>query len=261
MTLDYLAHLERESARFLDVLKEAEPTAQVPSCPEWDADDLLWHLAGVQHFWGTIVANRLQSPQEAQEPSRPDTREGLVDLFEESSAMLQQSLAAADPGEPVWTWASDRTVGFIRRRQAHEALIHRLDAELTRGEPSPLDPELAADGVLEALDVMFGGCPPWGSFTPSGPQLSVRVTDTGLEVPVILGRFTGTDPEDGTTYDDEDISVRAADRSAPPAAVVSGSAEALDAWLWHRRDDTGIEVTGDRAAYDRLAKVLDQPLN
>ena len=45
-------------------------------------------------------------------------------------------------------WADDKTVGYIRRRQAHEALIHRLDAELTAGAVTPLDPDLAADGVL-----------------------------------------------------------------------------------------------------------------
>ncbi|WP_238993563.1 hypothetical protein [Nocardioides caldifontis] len=75
-------------------------------------------------------------------------------------------------------WAEDRTVGYIRRRQAHEALIHRLDAELTAGTVTALDPTLASDGVDEALDVMFGGCPPWGSFEPatSTPGCGTGVT-------------------------------------------------------------------------------------
>ncbi len=48
-------------------------------------------------------------------------------------------------------WADDKTAGYIARRQAHEALVHRLDAELTVGDRTPLDPRLAADGVDEAL--------------------------------------------------------------------------------------------------------------
>jgi uncharacterized protein (TIGR03083 family) len=261
VTLDYLDHLRIDSARFLDVLRRAPGDARVPSCPDWDADELLWHLAGVQWFWGTVVTERLQSVDDLEEPARPDSREGLLRFFEEQSARLHRELAAADPAEEVYTWAADKSVGFIRRRQAHEALIHRLDAERVAGDGTPLDAELASDGVLEALDVMFGGCPPWGTFTPSGEQVLVRVTDTGLEVPVALGRFTGTDPDDGTSYDEEDISVSAADGSVEPAGSVRGAADDLDAWLWHRRDDSGLVVEGDRAVLDRFLAVLQQPIN
>jgi hypothetical protein len=170
-------------------------------------------------------------------------------------------LAAADPEEEVYMWAEDRTVGYIRRRQAHEALIHRLDAELTTGAVTPLDPALAADGVHEALDVMFGGCPSWGSFVATGPQVEVATTDTGLVVPVVLGRFTGTDPEDGVSYDEDDLSVRAADPTVAAAARVSGRAEDLDAWLWHRRGEDGLTVEGDRAAYEQLLAVLSQAID
>jgi uncharacterized protein (TIGR03083 family) len=259
--LDYLDHLRSDSARFLGVLRHAPGDARVPTCPDWDADDLLWHLAGVQWFWATVVAERLQAVDHLEEPSRPDSREGLVRVVEEQSARLHRELAAADPRDAVYTWAADRSVGFIRRRQAHEAMIHRLDAELVTGDLTPLDTELASDGVLEALDVMFGGCPPWGAFTPSGDQVLVHVTDTGLEVPVALGRFTGTDPDDGTSYDEEDISVSAADGSVDPAGVVRGTAQDLDAWLWHRRDDSGLVVEGDRAVLDRFLAVLEQPIN
>ncbi|HET6562849.1 MAG TPA: maleylpyruvate isomerase family mycothiol-dependent enzyme [Marmoricola sp.] len=259
MPLDYLSHLRSDSARFLDTLRNAPAGAPVPSCPDWDADDLLWHLGQVQWFWGTVVADRLQSVDGLEEPGRPGSRQELVTFFEEQSDRLRRELAAADPSEEVYMWASEKNVGYIQRRQAHEALIHRLDAELVIGDVSPLDAELASDGVLEVLDVMFGGCPPWGTFTPSGDQVLVRVTDTGLEVPVALGRFTGTDP-DGTSYDEDDISVSAAS-SAEPAAVVSGPADDLDAWLWHRRDDTGLTREGDRTVLDRFLAVLDQPLN
>ncbi len=260
MTLDYLGHLRTESDRFLAVIRETDPAARVPSCPDWDADDLLWHLGMVQWFWGSIVVDRLQSPDGLEEPPRPPSHDGLVAFFERNSARLHDALREADPAEPVYMWAEDRTVGYIRRRQAHEALVHRLDAELAAGTTTGLDPELAADGVLEALDVMFGGCPSWGSFTPSSTQVLVRASDTGLAVPVALGRFTGTDPEDGRAYDEEDISVRAADPSVVPAATVSGTAEDLDAWIWHRRDASAITVEGDRSAYERFEAVLAQPI-
>ena len=37
------------------------------------------------------------------------------------------------------------------------------------------------------------------------------------------------------------------DPGADGRRVVTGDAAALDAWLWHRRDDAGITVTGDAA--------------
>ena len=56
-------------------------------------------------------------------------------LFEPSTSSLGWSPRSSPPtrASEAWTWSTDQTVGFIVRRQAHEALIHRLDAELTAG--------------------------------------------------------------------------------------------------------------------------------
>ena len=58
-----------------------------------------------------------------------ESRDELVRFFDEQAARLHRELTAADPAEEVYMWASEKNVGYIRRRQAHEALIHRLDAE------------------------------------------------------------------------------------------------------------------------------------
>ncbi len=234
--LDYLAHLARESARFADVLRHVPPGAQVPSCPDWNADDLLWHLGEVQWFWGTIVRERMTGSQ-AQEvaPERPADRAGLAAFYARVSRDLGEILAATAPGTPAWTWSQDKTVGFIRRRQAHEALIHRIDAELAAGERSPADPRLSADGVDEVLRVMYGYLPEWATFTPDlAKTLRLRATDTGDSWFVTLGRFTGTDPEDGTSHDEPDFHTAEADRGTAAAAAVSGAAADLDCWLWRR---------------------------
>ena len=43
--------------------------------------------------------------------------------------------------------------------------------------------------------------------------------------------------------------------------MVAGAAGPMDAWLWHRGDDTGVTVTGDRAVYDRFAALVNAPIN
>ena len=256
---DYLQRIHSESARFRAVLADCDPAARVPSCPDWDAADLLWHLGEVQHFWGTMFRQRPVGPDDYEHEPRPETYAGLLDYFDRGSELLFSQLDGVDPAAETWTWSQDHTAGFIYRRQAHEALIHRLDAELAAGDVTLLDPALAADGVDEALDVMFGGCPPWGTFTPEATFVRVDVTDTGDTVWVQLGHFHGTDPE-GTTHDSEDIHVVPAP-DAEPDVVVSGPASAMDAWLWRRGDDSQIAMTGDPAVRDRFRGCVNHPIN
>jgi uncharacterized protein (TIGR03083 family) len=245
--LDYLAHLARESDRFAEAIREAPPDAPVPSCPDWNADDLLWHLGQVQWFWGTVVRENVAGDQAEQlMPPRPADRAGLEAFFESVSRDLADVLAATPPDRPAWTWSDDKTVGFIRRRQAHEALIHRIDAELTAGSRTPLDPGLSADGVDEALRVMYGAKPEWATFTPEPPRtVRLRATDTGDTWLVRLGRFAGTDP-DGVSYDEPDIHADDRDTGAEAAALVCGAAADLDCWLWHRPPLSLVERTGDQ---------------
>ncbi|MGI9004621.1 MAG: maleylpyruvate isomerase N-terminal domain-containing protein [Streptosporangiaceae bacterium] len=259
-TVDYLGHLARESALFGHAIDGAADDAPVPPCPGWTADDLLWHLGEVQWFWGTIVRERTDAQgAEAAKPARPEGRAALMDFYLSASAALGAALAAARPEEPAWTWADDKTVGFIIRRQAHEALIHRIDAELTAGQPrSAMDPALAADGVDEALRVMYGGdLPAWGSLAPDGAgPVRIHAADTGTAWLAGLGRFTGTDPDDGQSYDQPGVRVTGCDPDADAAAVIRGNADDLDCWLWHRPGQARLERSGDAAALAGLDALL-----
>jgi uncharacterized protein (TIGR03083 family) len=257
--LDFLDHLEHESARFAEAIDSAPPAARVPSCPDWNADDLLWHLAEVQWFWATIVRERITTtPRADLTPPRPAGRAGLAAFYDRASRDLADVLAATPPGTTAWTWSEDQTVGFIRRRQAHEALIHRVDAELTAGQRTPMDPALSADGVDEALRLMYGGdLPDWGRFTPdAGKTLRLRATDTGDSWLVALGRFAGTDPGDQVSYDQAGIHAAAIDPGDPAAAEVRGAAADLDCWLWHRPPFTPVSQSGDQEILGRLESII-----
>jgi uncharacterized protein (TIGR03083 family) len=262
--VNYLDHLARESARFAAALQGAAPAALVPSCPGWDADDLLWHLAEVQWFWGTIVREGITREQaEELKPQRPAGRDELLAFYERVSRDLGAILAERAPDSPAWTWSADHTVGFVRRRQAHEALIHRVDAELTAGERTGMDPGLSADGVDEALRVMYGGeVPDWGRFTPAGPQtVRLRTTDTAGSWVVTAGRFTGTDPDDHTSYDEPCLQVAERDAGEPAAAQITGTAADLDCWLWHRPPLGLVERSGDEDALGRFDSAIAPGVN
>src|SRR5260221_7318063 len=122
---EYVEALRAESAAFASAA-EAGLTHPVPSCPEWTMRELVEHLGGVQRFWRQIAEKRLDDPEQAIE----ELVEGdLLDWFREGARRLVDVLGKADPATPVWTWSSQKNMGFIQRRQANEASVHRWDAQ------------------------------------------------------------------------------------------------------------------------------------
>jgi uncharacterized protein (TIGR03083 family) len=263
--LDYLSHLTTESTRFAAALQSSQPGAQVPTCPDWDAEDLLWHLTEVQWFWGRIVRDRLTRRADVRALDigvRPGDRRAVLAFYDRVSHDLVDLLSAETPDTPVWTWADDQSVGFVRRRQAHEALIHRVDAELTSGERTPLDADLCTDGVDEVLRVMYGGAPPWGVFTAEpAATIRFRTTDTDRTWLVTLGRFVGTDPDSKDEVDELDLRVAGEDDGAEAAAVIAGSAADLDCWLWSRPTFGSLERSGDAAVLTRFDATIAPGIN
>jgi uncharacterized protein (TIGR03083 family) len=256
MDIDFLAHLRSDAARFGEVLRDADPATRVPPCPDWDADDLLWHLAEVFLFWATIVRERLAEPDAAEDakPPRPADHAGLLALYDRATAELVATLEATPDDTPCWTWSDDHRAGFVRRRMSHEALIHRLDAEITTGALTDVDPALAADGVYEALQHFYGGYPDWSDYRADGPIGRVRTTDTGGEWIVRLGGFSGLSPNTGKAYDNEP-SLEIVEDGAP-TFTVSGPARDLDAWIWNRPTLTEVAVDGDHADFQAFAAVI-----
>ena len=270
----FLDHLAQDSARFRAVLADAPAGLRVPTCPDWDADDLIWHLAEVQGFWGEIAAGRLTTrPQvdalDERRVDRPADRAGLLEHFDRSSSRLESALAELDPATELWMWADEHTAGYIARRQAHEAMIHRLDAELTVGARTPLDCRLTADGVDEALRIMRGYEPEPGlTHEPIAGSVTIATVDAMHAWTVTPVRITGT-------YDGQEIDLKrllVSDGPAGPdgavgpegsasAAEICGVAADLDCWLWNRPTVEEITREGDPAALAAVDAVLTDSID
>lgn len=240
-----------ESERFLEAVQVADPTAQVPTCPDWSADDLLWHLTEVHAFWAAILRSGAQTDEdteavEAGQPQRPADRGAAIELFREQTAALLAQLEDRDDRDPAWFWlASAKTVGAIRRMQGHEATMHRVDAELAAGLPSgPIDPDLAADGINHGITVMWAwwSTLPGFEFRPADGAVALSATDLDRTWRVQPGRWVGVG-ESGKSYDEPGVvlledggrgSGMGTTHETTVAASVSGSAEELMRWLWGR---------------------------
>ena len=262
--LSYLDHLAADSARFREVLAAAPSEARVPTCPDWDADDLLWHLGEVQWFWGEIAERGVTDPADldavnASRAERPADRTGLLTFFDRASERLHRTLDGLSPETPLWMWADDKTAGYIRRRQSHEALIHRLDAELTVGDRTPVDCRLAADGVDEVLRVMRGYEPEPGlTHVPSAAPVTVATVDAMHSWTVTPVRVTGT--WDGRPVDVQRFLV-ADGPDAGAAAEICGSASDLACWLWNRPAEGEISREGDAASHAAVDAVLTDSID
>ena len=176
------------------------------------------------------MEQRATEPSGYTAPVRPSDG-GLANYLKDASDRLAAALSRSDPHDPCWSWSSDHTVGFTRRRQTHEALIHRVDAELAVGIDPVLDPEVAEDGVDEILSVFLSDIPDWGTFRPADAVVALNTTDTNRSWTCRFGRLTGTSPDSGRSYDVDALLI---DPEASAAAEVTATAAGLDLWLWGR---------------------------
>ena len=255
--IDRRRHIHDESDRFGVVLAGTDPGNRVPTCPDWNAADLLRHLAQVHQFWAAVIGDQLDETAVGQfEKSRPALPEDpalLLDLRREATADLLAALSRRDPSDKAWSWfPADQTVDFTWRMQTHEATMHRVDAELTAGLPvSPIDQAVAADGVDHMVDVMWAWVPAGVERRITG-TIELKATDTGQSWLVHTFRWSGE--AWGQTFEDQVGGMRA--QAGEPEATVRGTAEDLDLLVWTRAD-RAIVRSGDEAALDELQAILD----
>lgn len=227
MAIDHLAHLRADCDAVLAVLAVGDPNAPVAACPGWDLRALVEHL-GCVHRWAAEV---VRTGVVADQP----TADGVDDLagwFADGADALLTALTAADPQAPTWSFTTDRTAGFWRRRQALETVVHRWDAQRAVGEPAPLDAQLAADGIAEVADLFLPRQVRFGRIPPLPAAVALRPLDAGPEVRLGDGQLVAT---------------------------VTGPAEVLLLLLWHRVGpaDPRLSIDGDAdAARSVLALAL-----
>ncbi|ASK64851.1 hypothetical protein CFK39_02275 [Brachybacterium avium] len=260
MDIDAITTIRDEADRLVSALTLTDPAQRVPSCPEWTADDLLWHLTEVHEFWAQILAAGATAEDEvmaieAAKAARPTERQALLDRRAAATEALLAQLAAKSDEEPAWFWFSEQQgVGITRRMQTHEATVHRVDAELTAGRPvSAIDSRVAADGLDHVLEVMwpaaFEWIPDWATLTPVA---AVEVRPQGGSARWLgISRWRGARPRDGQEFD---VPVGRLLDGPPadelPRAGAGGSALALCLWAWGR--EQALEHLADGAESVRL---------
>ncbi|MGB9113066.1 MAG: maleylpyruvate isomerase family mycothiol-dependent enzyme [Acidimicrobiales bacterium] len=236
----YLAHIGSDGERLIEVAKGA-PAAAIPSCPEWDMRALVGHVASVHAWAANILENHLQT--------RPHLRrvdEAVGDFhdisadYESAFARLLAALEAAPDDDEVWNWRDRKPApaAFWFRRMAQETAIHRVDAELGGGVPSPIEASLAADGIGEFLGLLqrFIVYEPVEAMQGS---IAFSAADVGDEWRLALA-------PDHIEFIEGEVD-----------ATVRGGASDLYLWVLHRDDGDSapLTVSGDRDVVERWRNV------
>ncbi len=228
----YLAHLAADVERSIAVLDDVALDAPVPPCPGWTVVDLIAHV-GFIHRWAAACATDAAPPDRdamaTMAWSGGADRAALIAWFREGAAGITDVLRALDLSGPSWHPFPVEQIGAVwPRRQAQELSVHRWDLETAAGDPTPIDPALASDGIDEYFELAV-------------PRLVAR---EGIELPAGSLHVHCTDVEGEwlvTTTDGYELERR----HAKGDAALRGDAADLLLTLWGRVGVDRVDVVGD----------------
>jgi uncharacterized protein (TIGR03083 family) len=224
----FLALLDADGDRLVAVARR-DLDAAVPPCPGWTVADAVRHTAEVyRHKIACMALGR--APKEGEYQEEPAPGEDLIDWFRAGHRDLLTELRTRGPDGPSYTWfAPDQTVGFWYRRMAQETAVHRVDVESAFDEITPVDDELAVDGIDEVLTRFL--TQDWAEdphTAAAGRSVQVRTGDHAWHVTLQPDR------------------VEVTGELGPFDALVSGEPSELLLYLWGRRPLSAVTAEGDR---------------
>jgi uncharacterized protein (TIGR03083 family) len=223
-------------------LEAIDPSARVPTCPDWSVAGLGEHVGSI-HRWATqmvAVASSERISARSLDLGVPDDPRGLPDWVRAGVEPLIAALRSVDPDAPMWAWGSDKHARFWSRRMVHETAVHGADAEFAAGVRPVVDAAIAIDGIDEFLDNL----PHAVYFAPRVAELRGTGDVLALVEPSSGTQWTITLRPDDFVWDHTEVDA---------GVTVEGSASDLLLLAYGRLtpDDGGrFRITGDRALLD-----------
>jgi uncharacterized protein (TIGR03083 family) len=200
-------------------------------------EKLLQHTASLYVFWSEALVQNKQP--EIDWAAVIAASSGLVEANVGGLDRFAETIGSRDADEPTWTWADmipgapAGTVRFWARRAAQELAVHRWDFENAVGDPSPIDPALAMDGIDEFLFV-FGPATGHPQFKGASERFGGKGETFRLEP---------TDIQDAVNFTAHPDRFELTD--AAPDVTLRGSASDLLLFLWGRVPPSALDIAGD----------------
>ncbi|QEN12260.1 maleylpyruvate isomerase family mycothiol-dependent enzyme [Mycolicibacterium sp. ELW1] len=246
--MDFATALIAENAALADLLRDADLSIPVPTCPEWTLEQLMRHVGRGDRWCAQIVAEQSMDfidPRTVEGGKPPAGRDNEIAWLQAGPQQLIDAVAATGAQTPVWTFLGPRPAAWWIRRRLHEVVVHRADAAIALGVDYTVDPALAADAItewLERVEIQADEEGPAGGDRPVADEHSIHLhaTDPGLGEAgewTILGRPDGIAVEQG---------------HGKATVALRGPARDLLLAVVRRRTvaEEGLEVFGDAGVWD-----------
>lgn len=181
--MQYADALIEQNRLLGELVATSDPAHAVPSCPGWDLQKLLTHVGRGDRWSAMIVRERADAPVDmrAVPDGKPPTEVSeAVAWLADSPRLLIDAVAGTGADVPVWTFTGPKPAAWWIRRRLHESVVHRADVALALGVPYVVEPEVAADGLSEWLDLLVARPAGDGPALPEGATLHLHATDDGL---------------------------------------------------------------------------------
>lgn len=246
--MDFTTALIAETAAFADLLRDADLSTPVPTCPEWTLQQLMRHVGRGDRWCAQIVAEQSMDyidPRTVAGGKPPEGRDGEIAWLLDGPQKLVDAVAQTGAETDVWTFLGPRPAKWWIRRRLHEVLVHRADAAIALGVEFEVDPALAADAITEWLErvvIQADEEGPAGGDRPLGDGQSIHLHATEPDLGE-AGEWTILGRPDGIAVDHE---------HGKATAALRGPARSLLLAVVRRRTaaQESLEVFGDPGVWD-----------
>jgi uncharacterized protein (TIGR03083 family) len=240
--VDFRAALLDQTRAFGELIRSADPSTPVPTCPDWTLKQLFRHVGRGNRWAAQIIFDRRPKeldPRDVRDGKPPDDPDAAIDWLNDGAQLIIDAVDRVGADARVWTFNGPRPAGWWVRRRVHEAVVHRADAALALGVDYDLEPELAADGISEWIELMANQKLSRPALV-RGQTMHLHATDDGLGP---TGEWTVVHDEDGVWW---------SHNHGKGSVSLRGPARDLLMAITRRRTatDLGIEVFGDTAVWD-----------
>lgn len=188
----YCDEVVTQTALLRDVLRDADLSLRVPTCPDWTLAQLVRHIGGNLLSAETAV----RTGTAVEDPSRqvpgvagPDGDDpAALDAWLADAALeFAGTLRDTGPDGEAQVWVFRRSIAFWARRAANDLVIHRADAAGTVHADYTVAPDLAADAIDELLELVsdpqvVGSSPRLAELRGPGGSIHLHATDTEADL-------------------------------------------------------------------------------
>jgi uncharacterized protein (TIGR03083 family) len=241
--VDFRAALLDQTQAFGELIRDADPSTPVPTCPDWTLGQLFRHVGRGTRWAAQIIAERRSQPlypRDVRDGRPPDDPDAAIDWLNGGAQQLIIAVDQVGADARVWTFLGPRPAGWWIRRRLHEVLVHSADTAIAVGAEFAPAPDLAADAINEWIELMVVQADRQSPPVDPDRVLHLHATDDGLGP---TGEWTIANDEHGLSWSHDhgkgDVALRGPARDLLLAIVRRRPVSDLD-----------VDVFGDDAVWD-----------